>query len=143
MIDVAERRSGAVRLHERGQRLLELAAAAAHDRAQVRILAQDQVGMDADVRQHRRPELRDVRIHDGDRHDAGMRELEDFLVLEMLVGKRDLHRRLACRLQPGIERGETLVVAARAPHENLAAGKGFHRTRVRARSLPSPRSRSW
>ncbi len=78
---------GSVGLHERRQRVLELGAVIAHDGAEVGILACDEVGTYANVRQHWRPELRDVRIDDGNRHDTGVCELEDFLVFEMFVGK--------------------------------------------------------
>ena len=39
------------------------------------------VGMQANVREHGRPELPDVRIDDGNLYDASTRQLEDIFVL--------------------------------------------------------------
>ena len=111
---------------------LQLGAVLAQRPGDVGAGAQGDVLADVDCIEHLRPERRLVGVHQHGGDEAGLHHLQQPFVLDVLVRGQDLHRRLALGLQPLVQGGQALVVAAGGAHVDPLSGKVLHGRHGRA-----------
>src|SRR5688572_11409596 len=88
-------------------------------------LAHPHVRMQLDRLEDLLPEGGDVAVYDRCRYELGVDHLEDILVLKVLVGQYDFHRRLALCLETRVDPDEARVVAARTSVVHLGRREAF------------------